>query len=304
MSKQLNADERRRYKLIIYLDQVYQVQRPMFLDIIRRESSVVLAFTDKWKAILEKQFLGDAPKPRIRILRHGYSPDIFKEVDRQKVRQNLGIPSNGFLMLNLNRNSPRKRYDLLIMSFVELITKYPTKPIFLLCVCDKGEKGGHALFEIYLSELRERNVPIDMYATRLMVSNADMALPDSEINNLYNAADIGVSTTEGEGFGLCQLEQMGVGIPQVVPDIPGLNEFCTPSNSILVPSNIKYYIPIGFGALGGSATCVDPHEYCLGIEKYMLDSTLRESHGQQAKKDAHLLVWDTELKSLYEEIQA
>jgi glycosyltransferase involved in cell wall biosynthesis len=304
MSKQLNADERRRYKLIIYLDQVYQVQRPMFLDIIRREASVVFAFTDKWKAVLERQFLGDAPKPRIRILRHGYSPDIFKEVDRQKVRQNLGIPSNGFLMLNLNRNSPRKRYDLLIMAFVELITKYPTKPIFLLCVCDKGEKGGHAIFEIYLNELRERNVSIDMFATRLMVSNADMALPDSEINNLYNAADIGVSTTEGEGFGLCQLEQMGVGIPQVVPDIPGLNEFCAPSNSILVPSNIKYYIPIGFGALGGSATCVDPHEYCLGIEKYLLDSTLREGHGQQAKKDAQMLVWDTELKPLYEEIIA
>ena len=148
MSKQLNADERRRYKLIIYLDQVYQVQRPMFLDIIRREASVVFAFTDKWKTILEKQLLGDAPKPRVRVLRHGYSPDLFKEVDRQKVRQNLGIPANGFLMLNLNRNSPRKRYDLLIISFVELITKYPTKPIFLLCVCDKGEKGGHALFEI------------------------------------------------------------------------------------------------------------------------------------------------------------
>jgi hypothetical protein len=97
---------------------------------------------------------------------------------------------------------------------------------------------------------------------------------------------------------------MGVGIPQVVPDIPGLNEFCTSSNSILVPSNIKYYIPIGFGALGGSATCVDPHEYCLGIEKYLLDSTLREAHGQQAKKDAQMLVWDTELKPLYEEILA
>jgi glycosyltransferase involved in cell wall biosynthesis len=304
MSKQLNADERRRYKLIIYLDQVYQVQRPMFLDIIRRESSVVLAFTDKWKAILEKQFLGDAPKPRIRILRHGYSPDIFKEVDRQKVRQNLGIPSNGFLMLNLNRNSPRKRYDLLIMAFVELITKYPTKPIFLLCVCDKGEKGGHAIFEIYLNELRERNVAIDMYATRLMVSNADMALPDSEINNLYNAADIGVTTTEGEGFGLCQMEQMGVGIPQVVPDILGLNEFCTSSNSVIIPANIAYHIPIGMGALGGKAFCVDPHDYCLGIEKYLLDSSLREKHGQEAKKVAQNFMWDNELKPLYEEIIA
>ena len=302
--KQLNADERRRFKIIIYLDQVYVGQRQMFMEIIRRESSVVFAFTDRWRAVLEKQFLGDAPKPRLRTLRHGYSNDLFSEVDRPKIRAGLGIPANGFLMLNVNRNSPRKRYDLLIMAFVELITKYPTRPIFLLCICDKGEKGGYALFDIYVEELRARNVSIEPFASRLMVSNADQALPDSEINNLYNAADIGVTTTEGEGFGLCQMEQMGVGIPQVVPDILGINEFCTSSNSVIVPANIAYHIPIGMGALGGKAFCVDPHDYCLGIEKYLLDSSLREKHGQEAKKIAQNFVWDNELKPLYEEIIA
>jgi hypothetical protein len=188
------------------------------------------------------------------------------------------------------------------MAFVELICKYPTKPIFLLCVCDKGEKGGYSLFDIYLDELRSRNVVIEQYANRLMVSNADMALPDTEINNLYNAADIGVTTSEGEGFGLCQMEQMGVGIPQVVPDILGLNEFCTPENSVIVPAKIVYHIPIGMGALGGKAYCCDPHEYCLGIEKYLLDSSLREKHGTEAKKVTQQFVWDNELKPLYEEI--
>ena len=302
--KQLNADDRRRFKIIIYLDQVYVGQRQMFMEMIRREASVVFAFTDRWRAVLEKQFLGDAPKPRLRTLRHGYSNDLFSEVDRPKIRAGLGIPANGFLMLNVNRNSPRKRYDLLIMAFVELITKYPTKPIFLLCICDKGEKGGYALFDIYVEELRSRNVAIEPFASRLMVSNADQALPDSEINNLYNAADIGVTTTEGEGFGLCQMEQMGVGIPQVVPDILGLNEFCSSSNSVIVPANIAYHIPIGMGALGGKAFCVDPHEYCLGIEKYLLDSSLREKHGQEAKKIAQNFMWDNELKPLYEEIIA
>jgi glycosyltransferase involved in cell wall biosynthesis len=302
MAKQLNADERRRFKLIIYLDQVYIGQRQMFIEMIRREASVVFAFTDRWRSVLEKQFLGDAPKPRLRTLRHGYSNDLFSEIDRNKVRAGLGIPANGFLMLNLNRNSPRKRYDLIIMAFVELITKYPTKQIFLLCICDKGEKGGYSLFDIYVDELRARNVSIDQFSNRLMVSNADMALPDSEINNLYNAADIGVTTSEGEGFGLCQMEQMGVGIPQVVPDILGLNEFCTKENSIIIPAKIGYHIPIGMGALGGKAYCVDPHEYCLGIEKYLLDSSLREKHGLEAKKVQQFFVWENELRPLYEEI--
>jgi hypothetical protein len=303
LAKQLNADERRKYKLIVYLDQVYVGQRPVFIDMIRREASIIFAFTDKWKSVLENLLVGDAPKPRVRTLRHGYSADIFSEVDRNKVRAGIGVPVNAFLMLNVNRNSPRKRYDILVRSFVEIIVKYPTKPIYLLCICDKGEKGGYPLFEVYLSELRKRNVNVDLFATRLMVSNADQSLPDTEINNLYNAADIGVTTTEGEGFGLCQLEQMGVGIPQVVPDILGINDFCNSENSVLVPAKITYYIPVAMGALGGEASAVDPHDYCLGIEKYLLDSSLREKHGIAAKKTAFSFMWENELKPLYEEIQ-
>ena len=300
----MNADDRRRFKLIVYLDQVYKGQRPMFLDIIRREASVVFAFTEQWKKVLEKQFKGDSPKPRISVLRHGFSPDMFKPIDKTRVRGTLGIPANSFLMLNVNRNSPRKRYDILIKAFVELIVKYPTKPIFLLCICDKGEKGGYPLFEIYLEEMEKRSVNVGMFKDRLMVSNVDQSLPDSEINNLYNVADIGVTTTEGEGFGLCQLEQMGVGVPQVVPNIMGINEFCNANNSILVQPSVHYYVPVGMGALCGEASAVDSHDYCMGIETYMLDSTLREAHGLEAKKMANTFVWDTELQPLYDEIMA
>jgi hypothetical protein len=56
------------------------------------------------------------------------------------------------------------------------------------------------------------------------------------------------------------------------------------------------------GALGGKAFCCDPHEYCLGIEKYLLDSSLREKHGKEAKKVIQQFVWENELKPLYEEI--
>jgi len=303
MNRQLNADERRQFKLVVYLDQVYKGQRPAFMDLIRKEASVVFAFTERWRQVLEQQFTGDAPKPRLRVLRHGFTPDMFSAVDKVKIRAGLGLPPNAFLMLNVNRNSPRKRYDILIRAFVELVVKYPTKPIFLLCICDKGEKGGYPLFEIYLNEINKRKVALDLFATRLMVSNVDQALPDSEINNLYNAADIGVSTSEGEGFGLCQLEQMGVGVPQVVPDILGLNEFCTEKNSIIVPTKVNYYVPVGMGALCGEASACDAHDYCMGIEKYLLDSTLKEQHGTEAKRTADSFIWAKELEPLYDEIR-
>ena len=47
---------------------------------------------------------------------------------------------------------------------------------------------------------------------------------DYDINIMYNAATL-VFTCDGEGFGLCNFEQAGVGVPQVVPEVGGLEIF-------------------------------------------------------------------------------
>ena len=208
------------------------------------------------------------------------------------MRKQLGIPNEAFVLLNLNRNQPRKRYDLLIMAFVELICKYPTKQIFLMCVCDKGEKGGWWIFEIFQRELKLRNVSTEMFANRLMVSSQDMIFKDEDINMFYNVADVGISTADGEGFGLCQFEQMGVGVPQVVPDIGGFKEFCNADNTILVKPKNRYYLPTVYSPVGGEAQACDPHDICLGIEELLLDSDKRASFAKKAKETVTSYTWE------------
>lgn len=305
INEKLSPAERARYKLIVYLDQVHQRPRTAFLSLICENASVIFAFTDGWKKSLEDHLQSQLKnRPRIRVLRHAISPELFYEIENKTaIRDELGFPQDGFLMLNLNRNNPRKRYDILIRAFVELISKHESLLLYLICVCDSGEKGsGYSLFEIYANELRKRKLDVDKFAKRLMISNINMVLSDSDINRLYNSCDIGVTTSEGEGFGLCQLEQMSVGVPQVVPDILGLNEFCTPDNSILVPAKISYYVPLSLSTLGGEAQCVDPHDYCVGLEKYVLDPELLASHSKAAKESAIALKWEQELLPLYEEL--
>ena len=68
------------------------------------------------------------------------------------------------------------------MAFAELIVKHPTKPIFLLCVCDKGEKGGWWIFEIFSRELKRLGVPIERFGNRLQLTNTDMNFRDEDIN--------------------------------------------------------------------------------------------------------------------------
>ena len=217
---------------------------------------------------------------------------MFTPMKKEEARKMLGLPQDMFLFMDLNRNQPRKRYDLLIMAFVELVVKYPTKPLFLMCICDKGEKGGWWLFELYARELKLRGVPVDMFGNRLMISSQDMIFRDEDINVFYNIADVGVNTAEGEGWGLCNFEQMGLGIPQVVPDVGGFKDFCNTENSVLVKPKFRYYLPTAYSSVGGEASAVDPHDYCLAMEQYVNDSELREKHGKAARETVLTYKWD------------
>lgn len=278
----------RNFKIWVYCDQVYNTQLQGFIDLLNMRVERIFAFSPYWKQVLKDQGI---TRP-IDITLHGFDKDIFVPLPKLEIRKKMGVPENAFVFLNMNRNQPRKRYDLMIMAFVELIVKYPTKPIFLMCICDKGEKGGWFLFEIFQRELKLRGVPIDQFGNRLMVSAADMIFKDEDINVFYNLADVGVNSADGEGWGLCNFEQMGLGIPQVVPNIGGFKEFCKKDNSIVVDTKHRYYLPTVYSPVGGEANAVDPHDLCLGMEEYLLDSQKMKEHGEAAKKMVATYTWE------------
>ena len=284
----------RKFKIWVYCDQVYDCQMQGMIDILNRDADRVFAFTSYWKEQLKQQ---GVTRP-LSILGHGFDPKLFFTVPKELARKSLKLPEDAFVVMSLNRNQPRKRYDILITAFTELIVKYATKPIVLLCICDKGEKGGWWLFEIFVRELRKRGVPIEQFGNRLMISSQDMAFSDEDINILYNIADVGVSTAEGEGWGLCTFEQMGVGIPQVVPDIGGYKEYCKKDNSIVVKPKYSYYLPSVYSPVGGEAQVCDPHDVCLAIETYVNDSEKCKAHGKKAKETVLSYSWESAVESL------
>lgn len=289
----------RTFKIWIYIDQVYTTQLQMYLDILNRDADRVFAFTPFWKQCLKDQGI---TRP-VDILLHGFDNKKFFPIPRELVRKNMGLPLDSFVFLSLNRNQPRKRYDLLVMAFVELIAKYPTKPIFLLCICDKGEKGGWWVFEIFQRELKMRGLSVEAFGGRLMLSSTDMSFKDEDINMFYNATDAGVSAADGEGFGLCHFEQMGVGIPQVLPDIGGFKEFCSHTNTSLVKPTVRYYMPTAFSPVGGECFAVTPHDLCIGMEEYLLNSEKREAHGKAARETILTYTWERACAPLIKQLK-
>lgn len=295
LSEELTDAERAAYKLLIYLDQVYPIQRPDLLARIDKDAHAYIAFTNYWREVLVTQGI----KKPIHVLRHGFDPQQFKPMNRNEMRRKHNIPENLFLFLNLNRNTPRKRYDIVVQAFAELVARFPTRPLALLAVCDAGETGGYPIQEIYIRELERLRVDPRHHAQKLMISKSALTYTDELINELYAMSDVGITAAEGEGFGLCQFEAMGVGIPQVVPKIGGFHDFCIGGvNAQVVPTKWRSYLSLSQSSVGGISELVDPHDLALAAEEYILDSELRAKHGAAARATVLNYTWSTEIKSL------
>jgi glycosyltransferase involved in cell wall biosynthesis len=294
VNSSLSEAERKSYKLIIYLDQVYLTQRPEFLARINQDADAYITFTEYWKTILQKQGINK----RIGVLRHGFDSNVFKPLDRNTLRKKHNIPENVIIFLNLNRNTPRKRYDIVVQAFAQLVARHPTKPLGLLCVCDNGTHGGFPIQEIFLRELQNLNVNPQFHSHKLMISQNPLTYTDELINELYNLSDVGITAAEGEGFGLCQFEAMGVGIPQVVPNIGGFRDYCNKNNSMLVEPKMRLYIANAHSSVGGMAEYVDYKELAKAAEEYIFDSELRKKHGKAAMETVLKYTWKTEVANL------
>ena len=279
----------RSFKIWTYVDTTYISPPQGMIDVLNRDVERIFCFTKGWKESIKLQGL---TRP-VDVMNHGIDPTMFRTIPRDLARQTLGLPKDIFLFTSLNRNIPRKRLDLLVMSFVQLIIRFPTKPIYILMVADKGEQGGYQIFDIFSRELKLNNAAVEMFGNRLMLTSKDTCYRDEDINMLYNAGDAGVSCAEGEGFGLCSFEQMAIGVPQVVPEINGYTEYCTEENSLLVKPTMRYYIPQAHYSVTGEAQIVHPEVMAKAMERYVFDESLRKNHSRLAKETVTAYTWES-----------
>ena len=294
------AIQNRFFGLWAYVDSNYKSQPQPLIDILNRDVERIFCFTKYWKDEIKSQGI---TRP-VDVMNHGINTQMVRPIPKDLARQSLGLPKDVFLFSSMNRNTPRKRLDLLVMSFVKLIVRFPVKPIFMLVVADKGDKGGYQLFEIFSRELKLAGATTDTFGNRLLITSSNTCYKDDDINLLYNCADVGVSCAEGEGWGLCSFEQMSVGIPQIVPEIGGYTEYCNNNNSIMVKPKMRYYIPQVHNTVTGEAQIVDTEDVAKAMERYVFDEDLRKLHGKLAKEKISEYTWDRCCSTLIKRLKA
>ena len=232
------------YKLWVYLDQVYEGIAQPLIETIRDHSDRIYCFSELWK----KKFAEYGPFPDVRVLEHAVDPTVFSCMPPSSVasvRTNLSVPSDAILFLNANRNSQRKRLDLTLGGFARLLARNPTKPYHLLILTNASPQSGafYDLQRIFIEELKGQGLDVQTHVRKLLLidSSPPNLMSDEAINQIYNASDIGVNTSDGEGFGLCQLEHMYTGAPQVVTDVGTYSSFLNSNVAEFIPKNGRSY---------------------------------------------------------------
>jgi glycosyltransferase involved in cell wall biosynthesis len=292
----LTPEERKRFQLVSYMDQVYPYQRKNYIHLLNTHFDGIITFTPYWRDMARS--LGIKDTLPIYFFPHGFDSDLYYPIPTEIARAYHSLKQDAFLILNLNRNQPRKRWDHTMMIMADLIERHQAclkngtekskkntavRPLQL--VIGTQSQGFFDLVEILEHELTLRGLPTTLIPDYIhFIPNAQM-LSDRDINLLYNACDVGLNTCDGEGFGLCQFEHLALMKPQVAPNVGGFREFLNPQNAILIEPKWRYYIDSVRDGIGGMAEVGDLKEYADGLWKYYQNLLLTKKHGRRGRDE-------------------
>jgi D-inositol-3-phosphate glycosyltransferase len=198
-------------------------------DIVNR----VCVYTQFGKEVVLATKTPNVTEDKLHIISHGISSKTFYPMDVTMARTSL-YPGekmeeflNSFIIFNGNRNQPRKRIDLTIWAFAEFQRNKPDVKLYLhMGVQDLG---------VNIIELALRYG----FDNKMILSSTVDKIPsvsNEQLNIIYNATDVGINTSLGEGWGLVNWEHAATGKMQILPNHSALKEIWTNNTAKLLPT--------------------------------------------------------------------
>jgi glycosyltransferase involved in cell wall biosynthesis len=267
----------RKFKTMVYMDQVYLCQKKEFIKRLNEDADFVICFSKFWETCIKEQ---GVTKPT-GVLEHGFNPMMHYPVPKKLARLYFNLKQDDFIIINANRNQPRKRLDIMMMAFAEVVCRHLGEPIKLLVAT--APMGAWNLLEIYERELRIRGISFEDGMKHIIFIDNPQALTDEDMNTLFNASDIGINTAMGEGWGLCNFEAGAIGIPQIVPSIGGFLDFFDSECATMIQPKIKLYTDMTIDGCPGCAEICDAQDFADAIDRYYADDVLRKKHAETAR---------------------
>jgi len=208
-------EKKKSFKSIFYFpvdcDIIYELTRGLeFFDLL-------VTYTEYGR----KEILKHKPelKTKLKVIPHGNNvKDFYPISNEEKIKfreEFFQENSNRFIITNLNRNQPRKDLPNTIFSFIEAKEIWPEnlpKP-FLYLHCHPKDPMGWDLRGIMI----QTNL-VEDEDYKLLPKEFELEMAEVDVvNKIYNASDVYLTTTLGEGWGLGYSEAASCRVPIIAP---------------------------------------------------------------------------------------
>jgi glycosyltransferase involved in cell wall biosynthesis len=203
----------------------------------------------------------------------GVDLDTYKPLDKTETRKThggalalsavLGNPDN-FIVGNVNRNQPRKRWDLTIKYFAKWIEDNNIDNAWLyMHSAPTGDMSVNVIDLARYYNCLDRTLYIE--------PPVFTGLTEEEMCKTYNCFDVLISTTQGEGMGLPALEAMACGVPCILPDWSAFGDWARDA-AVLVPcTSTRVDFPY-VNVIGGVP---DEEEFIAELDRVYHDNNYR-----------------------------
>ncbi len=221
------------------------------------------------KAVVYTQFAFDVVKKAVpyinfEILPHGIDHSIFFKIPeskkdiKSKLYPNRADFLDSFIVLNAGRNQPRKKLDVTMRGF-KLFSEGKPENVKLYMHCGVKDSS------MDIIKLAGR-LEIDKRLILSSRSNGVQVLTNGRLNLVYNATDVGLNTSLGEGWSLPNCEHAVTGAPQVVANHSALRELYSDCG-VLIPAET----PIVLDNIMTTGYLCTPEDVAASLEEIYQD---------------------------------
>lgn len=159
-------------------------------------------------------------KGKLKVIPHGNNPKEFYHLEKDEIIKFRGEYFNDsecerFIVSNINRNQARKDLPTTIFGFIEFKKNLPNgspKPLLYLHCHPNDPMGWNLRFLLNQTDLIE-DIDYKLLPKEIENHGADIKM----MNLIYNASDVYLTTTLGEGWGLALTEAFGSKLLAIAP---------------------------------------------------------------------------------------
>ena len=186
----------------------------------------------------------------VSVIPHGVDLSAFYPGDKAEARAALGLDEDLFIVLNANRNQWRKKIDVTIDAFSKFAGLYPDDDHIKLYMHMGLKDQGWDIMPLFGKSMTAHGMNPN---NRIVMTTNQAGPPGVNVETLrtiYHAADVGINTCCGEGWGLVNFEMAACKIPQVVPNHTSCKEIFEGTGELIdtcyvsIDMNLNRQLPV------------------------------------------------------------